>query len=64
MMDNEVLTKKWYHSKCLWINTVAIIAIIIQGVTGKELINAEIQAGILGLINLILRLITKQGISK
>lgn len=52
--------KKWYASKVLWTNILAVIAIIVQGVTGKEVISIEIQSTALAVINMILRLVTKQ----
>ena len=57
------MTKPFWVSKTLWINLLAIIAIIAQGVTGNEVINAEAQVGILALINLVLRLVTKEPIN-
>ncbi len=56
-------TTPWYASKTLWVNAIAIIAIILQGVTGKVLINLELQATILGIVNMVLRIVTKQPIS-
>lgn len=50
----------WYLSKTLWINAIAIVAMITQGVTGKIIISMELQATILGIVNVILRLVTKQ----
>lgn len=52
-------TTKWYASKMLWTNAIALVAMIVQGVTGKMIISLEIQAGALAAINFILRLITK-----
>ena len=57
-MDNKV----WYTSKTLWWNALVIVGIIIQAVTGKEIIDPEAQVLILGVINFILRLVTKQPI--
>lgn len=54
--------KKWYLSKTLWVNLLAVVAIILQGVTGNEVLPTEDQALLLGLINLILRIVTKQPI--
>ena len=51
--------KKWYTSKTLWANAVVIAAIILQGVTGKEILPTEYQGVILGVVNMALRLITK-----
>lgn len=51
--------KPWYTSKMLWVNVVGISAMVAQRWTGF-LVPVEDQAIVLGLINLILRLITKQ----
>ena len=53
-------TKPWYTSKTLWVNAIALVAIIVQGITNKEVISLEYQAAILAFINFILRIITKQ----
>ena len=50
---------KWYASKTLWTNAVALVAMIVQGVTGKVIISLELQATILAVVNMLLRLITK-----
>lgn len=50
--------KAWYKSKTLWVNAIAIAAMFIPAHTGIVL-DAETQVGILGFINLILRLVTK-----
>lgn len=55
--------KKWYESKTLWVNAIALIAAIAQVVAGKEVISAEMQVIILTVINTILRLITKHEIN-
>jgi len=49
------MNKKFYLSKTLWVNVLAIVGIIIYG---KEL-PAETIAMVLGIINFLLRLITK-----
>lgn len=60
-------TKKWYRSKTIWVNLIAVIGIILNSQFGVE-IDAELQAAlatsILGVINIALRLFTKEGISK
>jgi hypothetical protein len=53
--------KKWYKSKTLWTNAIAIGAIIIESKYGYP-ISAEIQLLVLGWINFILRIITKEEI--
>jgi hypothetical protein len=55
--------KKWYTSKTLWVNVIAVAAIVAQGVTGKEVIGVETQAVILGAINFALRIITKESVT-
>ena len=51
--------KKWYSSKALWVNAIAIAAIF-AGVTGG--LDPELQVGILAAINFIIRLITKESL--
>ena len=51
--------KKWWASKTLWVNAIALVAMIVQGITGKEIISLEYQAMALSAINFILRLVTK-----
>lgn len=55
--------KKWYMSRTLWVNAIAGIAGILQAVTGTTLMDPEAQVGILALVNLVLRLVTKTGLS-
>jgi len=54
--------KKWYTSKTLWMNALAIVAIIAQGISGTEALPVDTQAVLLGMINVILRVITKSEI--
>ena len=54
--------KSWFLSKTLWVNVISIIAMAAQGIAGKEIIPMELQATALGLVNMILRLITKQAV--
>jgi hypothetical protein len=53
--------KKWFTSKTLWVNIIAVVADILLRFFNINLPNgADIAA--LGAINLILRLITKEAI--
>ena len=52
--------KKRYLSKTLWVNGIAGVAGILQAVTGTAWLNPEAQVGILALVNLVLRVVTKQ----
>ena len=54
-------TTPWYASKTLWVNTIAVAALFLQQKFGYAL-SPEAQVGILALINIVLRLITKQPI--
>lgn len=56
--------KKFYKSKTMWINGLAAIGIIFQMATGTQFASAEEQAGVLVVVNLILRLVTKSGLTK
>lgn len=49
--------KPWYTSKTLWINLLAIGALIAQSQFGY-ILSPEIQAAILGIVNLVLRTVT------
>ncbi len=53
--------KKWIKSKTLWINVLAIVTLILRAEYGYTL-TPEIEIGILGLINIALRAITKEEI--
>lgn len=55
--------KKWYMSKTLWVNFLAFVAILLQGITGKEVLSPETQGIILTLINMMLRFVTKHEIN-
>jgi hypothetical protein len=54
--------KKWYESKTLWINFIALIAIVLQGITGKEILSTETQGIVLTVVNMVMRLVTKHGL--
>ena len=55
-------TKRWYTSKMVWVNLLAIAALVAQGQFGY-LLDAEAQAALLAVINLLLRALTKKGLS-
>ena len=63
-MENTVMVinKKWYTSKTIWVNGIALAAAVITSVTGHA-ISSEIQLAILGAINIGLRSITKENIT-
>lgn len=52
--------KHWYLSKTLWINVLALIALVLESNFGYIILDAETQAAFLLIINLFLRMITGQ----
>lgn len=56
------MVKRWYASKTLWLNVVGIAVMAVQTQTGF-VIDAEAQAALLGVANLILRIITREPIT-
>ena len=56
------MTKKIHQSKTVIVNIIALIAIIVQAQTGA-VISIETQAAIVTVVNIALRLITKEPIS-
>jgi len=52
-------TKAWWRSKTLWINVIAGAALLAQSQLGL-VIDGEVQAAILTVVNLLLRLITNE----
>lgn len=57
------MDKKWYLSKTLWVNVVAVLGFVAQGLTGQQLASPEMQATALGIVNLVLRLVTKSNVT-
>ena len=57
-------TKRWFHSRTLWLNFLAAIAVLIQVITGTDWLDAEVQASIIVIANVILRLLTSSGLEK
>ena len=54
--------KKWYASKTIWVNGIAILAGVVADKFGIQL-SAEAQLGILAVINAVLRIVTKEEIT-
>jgi hypothetical protein len=57
----DVTCKKWWQSKTLWVNLIALIASLAQAKWGLVL-DPALQGVILTLVNLLLRAFTKAGI--
>ena len=52
--------KKWFTSKTLWVNALAVIGSVVQGVTGSDIMSPADQGIFLGVVNLILRMFTSK----
>ncbi len=57
------MIKKWYTSKTIWVNAIATIIAIYEAKTGQSIADPSIQLAILGTINFILRILTKDQIT-
>ena len=55
--------KPFYYSKTFWINAIAVSALIAQAKYGF-IVSPEEQAGVIVVINLILRAVTKTELTK
>jgi hypothetical protein len=55
--------KKWYASKTLWSNAVMLAGVIVLNTTGKDLLTPEVQAAIITIVNVVLRVVTKEEIT-
>ena len=53
--------KSLFHSKTLWVNFIALLALLFQSQVGFE-ITVEESGALLAVVNLILRFFTKQSI--
>jgi len=58
------MTKKWYHSRILWVDFLAVAGSIIFGIFSKNWLDGETQVMILAIVDFILRLKTNQGLEK
>ena len=56
-------TKRWFHSRILWVQALAVIGSIIAGIYTKNWLDGETQVIVLAIIDFILRLRTNQGLS-
>ncbi len=54
--------KKWYKSRTLWLNILAILAFVVQTLEGQAWFPPLYQVLILGILNMIVRMITTQPI--
>ena len=56
--------KKVWESKTVWVNLIAFVYAIYQGVSGHSApLDPQVQLAILSAVNWVLRLITKESVS-
>lgn len=53
--------KKWYASKIMWVNIIAVATGLVQTQTGF-VIDVEAQGAILAVVNIVLRAVTKEAV--
>lgn len=58
-----MLGKPWYLSKTVWVNIFMAAGVFIQAATGEAWLDAEAQAALVVLANLILRIWTKEPVN-
>lgn len=56
--------KKWYTSKTLWLNVIAIAGMIAEYLLTNQIYSPETHAIALAILNLGLRIITNTGLTK
>lgn len=56
--------KKFWHSRILWVDFLAVVGSIVAGVCSKNWLDGETQIMILAIIDFILRIRTNQGLEK
>jgi len=55
--EKKIMNKSFYQSKTLWLNVIAMAVLLLQHYTGY-VVDPEIQAALLIVINFIVRMIT------
>ena len=60
--------KKWYASRIIILNILAVVAIVVSGIAGRDILTPELQASIatvvLAVVNIVLRVRTNTKITK
>jgi len=54
--------KAWWKSRTIWLNLLALLAVVIQEWTGQDILTPEVQVAILAALNTILRFRTNEGV--
>ena len=59
-----MITKKWYTSRTLWLNVLAIALFVVEYMTQQSWVTVSISAMIVGILNMVVRFMTSQPIGK
>jgi len=54
--------KKVYKSRTVWVNVLALIAVVAQELAGENVFSAELQLAVLAALNAVLRFRTTEAI--
>lgn len=57
------MKKSWYHSKTLWVNIFTVAWHFVGPLVGIPTLDNETLVALLAIVNLVLRVITKQPLS-
>ena len=55
------MSKKWYTSKTIWANVIAAVSLFVSSQFGYNM-STESQAGIIAVLNIFLRIITRESL--
>jgi len=58
-----VQVKKWYMSKTIWLNMLAIAVTVVQALQGQPWLPVETQVLILAVLNALVRFVTNTSIT-
>ena len=56
--------KKWYTSKVLWVNVIAVAVVVAEYLIAQKIYSPELHALVLAVINIVLRFVTHSGLTK
>ena len=56
--------KKWYQSKTLFTNFLMLAGVLLLNTTGVDYLTPEVQGAIMVIVNVILRVVTKEEITR
>ncbi|HUX01580.1 MAG TPA: hypothetical protein VMY35_11430 [Phycisphaerae bacterium] len=59
-IQGELMMKSPWRSRTLWVNVLALAAMAVERYYGSNLLDADTQTAMLAVINVVLRLVTRQ----